>query len=117
MIERMRGKLMTAVQANAMMHPPMPPAALLDPQGAGAGRDPADAEQAEGDAPPARRSKRIPKEEAKVLVREWLATHTNKDNADDITRDEIAAGTGVSAGGVILRMARTETFPRQLLGL
>jgi len=46
-----------------------------------------------------RKQKRIPRDEAEVLVRKWLATHA-KDNPDAVTRDQIAAETGVSAGGV-----------------
>jgi hypothetical protein len=49
--------------------------------------------------PPARRSKGIPRAEAEIRVRGWLAANA-KDNPAAITRDAVAAGTGVSAGQV-----------------
>jgi hypothetical protein len=53
----------------------------------------------EGGTPPARRSKGIPLVEAEILVREWLAANA-KDDPVSITRDGVAAGTGVSGGQV-----------------
>lgn len=46
-----------------------------------------------------KRTKGIPREEAEALVRDWLAKHA-KANPDAVTRDAVAAATGVSAGGV-----------------
>ena len=45
------------------------------------------------------RPKRVPKEEANVLVREWLAEQA-KENPSGITRDGIADAIGVSRGAV-----------------
>jgi hypothetical protein len=44
-------------------------------------------------------NRKIPKEEAEVLVRDWLKKNA-KDNPMAVTRDQIAKDTGVSAGGV-----------------
>lgn len=49
--------------------------------------------------PPAARRRGIPLDEASMLVRQWLAAKA-KDNPATITRDAVAAGTGVSAGQV-----------------
>lgn len=43
--------------------------------------------------------KRIPRAEAEIRVRDWLMQHA-KANPARITRDRVAAGTGVSAGAV-----------------
>lgn len=45
------------------------------------------------------RSRGIPLAEAEIKVREWLLKHA-KDDPAGITRDAVAAGTGVSAGQV-----------------
>ncbi len=56
-------------------------------------------EESEGDAPEKGRPKRTTRAEAEVLVRDWLTKHA-KDNPAAVTRDAVAAGTGVSAGTV-----------------
>ncbi|HJZ53636.1 MAG TPA: hypothetical protein VKE74_01680, partial [Gemmataceae bacterium] len=56
-------------------------------------------ERGEEGKPGGKRQKPISRAEAEVLVREWLAQHA-KDNPTDVTRDGIAAGTGVSTGMV-----------------
>lgn len=42
---------------------------------------------------------RVPKDEAEIRVRDWLLDHA-RENPANVTRDAVAAGTGVSAGGV-----------------
>ncbi len=54
------------------------------------------AERDEGELPT---KKRIPSEEAEILVRDWLLENAKK-NPTAITRDAVAACTGVSAGAV-----------------
>jgi hypothetical protein len=55
--------------------------------------------KAKGGKPPAGRSKRIPRAEAEIRVREWLFVHA-KDNPLGIRRDALAKDTGVSTGQV-----------------
>jgi hypothetical protein len=45
------------------------------------------------------RKRRVPADEAEIRVREWLLEHA-KDNPTAVTRDAVAAGTGVSKGQV-----------------
>jgi hypothetical protein len=57
-------------------------------------------ETGEGEKPkPADRRKGIPREEAEILVREWLMKNAKHDPAS-ITRDAVHAGTGVSTGQI-----------------
>src|SRR5262249_2907179 len=53
----------------------------------------------EGGTPGKSRSKCIPRDEAAILVRDWLEKNA-KDDPASITRDAVADGTGVSAGQV-----------------
>jgi hypothetical protein len=57
--------------------------------------------QGEGGSPPATEKKhgRVPKNKAEILVADWLKKHA-KEDPDAVTRDQIAAETGVSTGGV-----------------
>jgi hypothetical protein len=52
--------------------------------------------------------RRVSKAEAEVLVRDWLAEHA-KGAPDAVTRDAVAAGTGVSAG-LVSRTAAWRAF-------
>ena len=68
---------------------------------------PAETQQSEGE----KRPKGIPLAEAEVRVREWLLKNA-KDNPAAITRDAVAAGTGVSAGQVS-KTAAWKAFAQQ----
>jgi hypothetical protein len=57
------------------------------------------AQASPGETPPADRSKGIPRAEAEIRVRQWLAANA-KDDPASITRDAVASETGVSKGGV-----------------
>jgi hypothetical protein len=65
---------------------------------------PTPTDKSKGCPPPGARSKRIPRAEAEILVRDWLAMNA-KDNPAGITRDRLAAETGVSTGQVSLTAA------------
>jgi len=69
---------------------------------------PAGTRQSEGEKPGADRSKGIPLAEAEVRVREWLLKNA-KDNPAAITRDAVAAGTGVS-GSTVSRTSAWKAF-------
>ena len=53
----------------------------------------------DGNTPAESNRRGIPRAEAEILVRDWLAKHA-KENPAGITRDAVAAGTGVSTGMV-----------------
>jgi hypothetical protein len=59
-----------------------------------------DTQQAEGEKPkPTGRRKGTPREEAEILVREWLMKNA-KDDPASITRDAVHVGTGISTGQI-----------------
>ena len=60
---------------------------------------PTEMREREGGTQQKNKGKGIPFEEAMIIVREWLEKNA-KANPDDVTRDAIAAATGVSAGNV-----------------
>jgi hypothetical protein len=61
----------------------------------------AETRQGIGDSPPTteKKRRRVPKAEAEILVADWLEKHA-KENPAAVKRDQIAAETGVSTGGV-----------------
>jgi hypothetical protein len=112
--------------SHALSPPTSPGGAALSPPtspGGAGGKAESLLDQPKAAEEPARSRKRIPRAEAEIRVRDWLAKNA-KENPAGVTRDAVAKGTGVSTGQVSgtaawqafaeRRKADTKLMPREI---